>query len=137
MHAEILHAGHRPGADDLAACRRLMRGGSKSFFAASLLLPSRVRAPATALYAFCRLADDAIDLGDDSTAAMHELRQRLDAIYDGRPRPIDADRALACVVHARAVPRAWTPPSGLPLSALGDDGHGGFGPPRGPAASRR
>jgi phytoene synthase len=106
MHAETLHAGRRPGADDLAACRRLMRGGSKSFFAASLLLPARVRAPATALYAFCRLADDAIDLGNDSQAATHELRQRLDAIYDGRPRPIDADRALAGVVHGHAVPRA-------------------------------
>jgi phytoene synthase len=83
-----------------------MRGGSKSFFAASLLLPSRVRAPASALYAFCRLADDAIDLGDDPYAAMHELRQRLDGIYAGTPRDIPADRALSCVVHQYGVPRA-------------------------------
>ena len=34
---------------DLEACRRLMRGGSRSFFTASLMLPPRVRAPATAL----------------------------------------------------------------------------------------
>ncbi|MEY3251317.1 MAG: hypothetical protein RL227_290, partial [Pseudomonadota bacterium] len=34
---------------DLEACRTLMRGGSKSFFTASLLLPARVRGPATAL----------------------------------------------------------------------------------------
>jgi hypothetical protein len=46
---------------DLAACRTLLRGGSRSFHAASLLLPRSVRDPATALYAFCRLADDAID----------------------------------------------------------------------------
>jgi phytoene synthase len=111
MHADARTPPARPGVDDMAACRRLMRGGSKSFFAASLLLPARVRAPATALYAFCRLADDAIDLGTDSAAAMHALRQRLDAIYDGRPQPIDADRALACVVHAHGVPRA-------PLDAL-------------------
>ena len=47
---------------DLRDCEALMRTGSKSFFAASLVLPGRVRAPATALYAFCRLADDTIDL---------------------------------------------------------------------------
>ncbi len=51
---------HMPGID-LAACEELMRGGSKSFFAASSLLPQRVRMPAIALYAFCRVADDAID----------------------------------------------------------------------------
>ncbi len=91
---------------DLAACRALMRGGSKSFFAASLLLPARLRAPATALYAFCRLADDAIDMGDDAHAAMRDLENRLDAIYAGRPGALDADRALAHVVHRFSVPRA-------------------------------
>ena len=55
-------------ADDLVACEALMRGGSKSFFAASRVLPARVRAPAIALYAFCRVADDAIDLADDPAA---------------------------------------------------------------------
>lgn len=91
---------------DLAACRALMRGGSKSFFAASLLLPARLRAPATALYAFCRLADDAIDMGDDAHAAMRDLQARLDGIYAGRPGVLDADRALAHVVHRFGVPRA-------------------------------
>ena len=97
MHADPGH--------DLQACRRLMRGGSKSFFAASLLLPARVRAPATALYAFCRLADDAIDLGDDAHAAMVALRERLDGIYAGTPADIDADRALACAVRRHDIPR--------------------------------
>ncbi len=92
-------------ARDHEACRRLMRGGSKSFFAASLLLPARVRTPACALYAFCRLADDAVDLGDDAHAAMAVLRERLDAVYANRPADIDADRALADVVHRHAVPR--------------------------------
>jgi 15-cis-phytoene synthase len=90
---------------DLRECRKLMRGGSKTFFAASLLLPARVREPASALYAFCRLADDAIDLGDDPAAAMTELRGRLDAVYAGRPGPVPADRALARVVHRHGVPR--------------------------------
>ena len=94
------------GLSDLAACRALMRGGSKSFFAASRLLPARLRAPATALYAFCRLADDAIDEGGDAVVAMRALEYRLDAIYAGRPTDIDADRALAHVVHCYGIPRA-------------------------------
>ena len=101
MHAE---ASTLP-AWDQAACRRLMRGGSKSFFAASLLLPQRVRGPATALYAFCRRADDEIDLGEDPHAAMAWLRHRLDDVYDGRPQDIDCDRALAAIVHACRIPR--------------------------------
>ena len=91
---------------DARARRALMRGGSKTFFAASLLLPARVREPATALYAYCRLADDAVDLGSDPHAAMRDLSARLDAIYAGRPGPEDADRALAQVVHRFAIPRA-------------------------------
>jgi 15-cis-phytoene synthase len=86
--------------------RGLMKGGSKTFFAASLLLPPRVRGPATALYAFCRIADDLIDLGSDPHAEMRGLQTRLDALYDGRPGPHAADRALAPVVHRHAIPRA-------------------------------
>ena len=91
---------------DLQACRRLMRGGSKSFFAASLVLPPRVRAPATALYAFCRVADDAIDLSEQPAQALDGLRQRLDAVYAGTPQAIVADRALARVVERFAIPRS-------------------------------
>jgi 15-cis-phytoene synthase len=90
---------------DLNACRALMRGGSKTFFAASLLLPTRVRAPASALYAYCRLADDAIDEGADPHLAMSLLQHRLDGIYAGRPGDEDADRALCQVVHRYAIPR--------------------------------
>lgn len=94
-------------ASDLAACRALLRGGSRSFHAASLLLPRRVRDPATALYAFCRLADDAVDLcGEDRFAALASLRERLDRAYAGRPLPVPADRALAGVVARFGVPRA-------------------------------
>ena len=93
------------GQRDLQACRTLMRGGSKSFFAASLVLPPRVRAPATALYAFCRVADDAIDLGGDPATALASLKQRLDGVYAGAPQPIAADRALADVVARHAIPR--------------------------------
>ncbi|GAC1340622.1 MAG: phytoene/squalene synthase family protein [Acetobacteraceae bacterium] len=91
-------------AADLAACRSLLRGGSRSFYAASLLLPGRVRRPATALYAFCRIADDLIDHGDP-VPALAQLHRRLDAIYAGRPAPDPADRALAVVVERCGIPR--------------------------------
>jgi phytoene synthase len=93
---------------DLAACRDLLRQGSRSFFAASLLLPRRVHRPALALYAFCRVADDLIDADGDGpgpTAALVGLRARLDAIYAGRPQPFAADRALAAVVLRHAIPQ--------------------------------
>ena len=48
---------------DLAACHAAIRTGSLSFHAASKLLPRKVRDPALALYAFCRIADDAVDDG--------------------------------------------------------------------------
>jgi 15-cis-phytoene synthase len=91
---------------DLAACRALLRHGSKSFFAASLLLPRAVREPATALYAFCRVADDAIDTSDAPLAAVADLTRRLDGIYAGTPDDDACDRALAGVVRTFHIPRA-------------------------------
>ncbi|MDC1258667.1 squalene/phytoene synthase family protein, partial [Planktomarina temperata] len=46
-------------------CRNVIRTGSLSFHAASKLLPASVRDPALALYAFCRLADDEVDEGQN------------------------------------------------------------------------
>ncbi len=95
---------------DMAACREAIRHGSLSFHAASRLLPARVRDPALALYAFCRLADDAVD--DAAThpqakvAAVLRLRDRLDRVYAGRPRNAPADRAFAAVVADHDMPRA-------------------------------
>ena len=92
-------------AADLAACRRLLRAGSKSFYIASLLLPMAIRDPACALYAFCRLADDAVDVDGGGLQAVARLRDRLDRIYAGTPLAIAADRALARVVVSHAIPR--------------------------------
>jgi phytoene synthase len=96
---------------DLAACRTLLCSGSRSFRAASLLLPRSVRDPATALYAFCRVADDAIDHDSGRVAAVARLRERLARAYEGRPLPIPADRALSVVLARFAIPR--TLPEGL------------------------
>ena len=114
-------------ADDLAACRQLIRHGSHSFFLASLLLPRRIAVPATALYAFCRVADDLIDVAAgadvarggpparggasdraarDAAEAVEALRERLDLVYAGRPGPAAEDRALAEVVARFAIPRS-------------------------------
>ncbi len=95
-------------AADLARCTELLRHGSKSFFAASRLLPARVRAPTTALYAFCRQADDAVDdvRPGDARAAVDALRSRLDAVYAGRPRSSPVDRLFARVVERFEIPRA-------------------------------
>jgi 15-cis-phytoene synthase len=90
---------------DAQACRELMRGGSKSFYLSSLALPQRVRAPATALYAFCRVADDAIDNSAEPARALADLQARLDAVYAGTPRADVADRALAAVVSDARLPR--------------------------------
>jgi phytoene synthase len=93
-------------ARDHAQCRAAIRQGSRSFFAASLLLPAAVREPAYGLYAFCRLSDDAIDLGGGAPGALERLRDRLGRIYDGRPLPLAADRAMAEVVRRFSIPRA-------------------------------
>ncbi|WP_373504442.1 squalene/phytoene synthase family protein, partial [Aestuariivirga sp.] len=70
---------------DLAACRQMIRAGSKTFYTASLLLPQRICDAARSLYAFCRVADDAVDGSADSRAAVDELLDRLDRIYRGTP----------------------------------------------------
>lgn len=91
---------------DMAVCRELLRHGSRSFHAASYLLPHRVRDPATALYAFCRVADDAVDGTADADEVLVELEYRLGRIYAGRPVAAAADRAFAQVVSEHAIPRS-------------------------------
>ena len=93
-------------AEDMAACRAMIRTGSLSFHAASRLLPARVRDPALALYAFCRVADDDVDEVQDKAHAVLRLRERLDLIYAGRPEQRPSDRAFAAVVADFDMPRA-------------------------------
>jgi 15-cis-phytoene synthase len=92
-------------AADSSACREALRGGSRTFHASSMVLPGRVRRPAVALYAFCRMADDAIDNGRDRHAALEDLEARLSAIYEGTPARFAADRAFADCVSRFSIPR--------------------------------
>lgn len=93
-------------AADIDACKRILAAGSKSFAAASLLLPKRIRDSAAAFYAFCRIADDLVDFSDDPKLAVVELGARVDRIYAGSPDDDPVDRAFARVVEAHAIPRA-------------------------------
>lgn len=92
--------------DDLDYCREAIRHGSLSFHAASKLLPAKVRDPSLALYAFCRLADDEVDLKAEKAEAVLRLRDRLDAVYAGRPKDAPPDRAFAAIVEDFEMPRA-------------------------------
>ena len=92
-------------AADVAACRRVLRLHSRSFHAASLMLPKAVRDPASVLYGFCRLADDAVDVHGGRAEAIQRLHERLARAYAGRPLPEPADRALAAVLLRHGIPR--------------------------------
>ena len=92
-------------AEDLHDCRGQLRAGSRSFHAAAHLLPGSFCRPASALYAFCRIADDAVDCDPNPGRALQTLHARLDALYAGRPIDCAADRALAKVVKAHAIPK--------------------------------
>ena len=89
----------------MQACRAMLLGGSKSFHAASRLLPIAIRDPAIALYAFCRQADDVID-NDGGAGSLDWLRERLSLAYAGRPMAFAADRSFARIAERFAIPPA-------------------------------
>lgn len=104
MPRSLLKLNHAQPSD-FAACHRLLKGGSRSFFWASHLLWGGVRDPAVALYAFCRLADDAIDQDGGDRETIAYWYYRVDSLYQGRPHPFAPDRALADVVAAYGIPK--------------------------------
>ncbi len=98
------------GSADAKACRAILQRGSKSFFAATLLLPQRLCAPAAAIYAFCREADDVADAPGGIADGLAQLQRRLDFVYQTPtlvplPAPSAVDRALQQVVQAHRIPR--------------------------------
>ncbi len=93
-------------ADRWAECRRLIARHSRSFDLASRLLPRERRDEVAALYAWCRVGDDAIDLTPPSghRVAVERLRSELRAVYAGQRQE---DPLLACfqdVVERRRIP---------------------------------
>ncbi|WP_455371998.1 phytoene/squalene synthase family protein [Limibacillus halophilus] len=91
---------------DLARCRAIIREGSKSFHAASLLLPGSLRQSCCVLYAFCRLSDDAVDRESGGLVAVEQLRARLARAYAGEPEPLAVERALAALLRNHMMPPA-------------------------------
>ena len=89
-------------AEDRRACRRLLREGSKSFYAASMLLPSRVRDDAGAVYGWCRVADHAVDRTDRPAEALESIRKGLERVYVGRPQGA-VERAFADAVFRHRI----------------------------------
>ena len=97
--------GPADAAADIEACKAILAEGSKSFAAASRLLPRRMRDPAAVFYAFCRVADDLVDFSEEPAVAVEALGDRLDRIFAGEPDEDPVDRALARVVVEFEIPR--------------------------------
>jgi 15-cis-phytoene synthase len=92
-----------------AHARQVLAHHSKSFALAGKLLPRDCRDDAAVVYAWCRRADDAIDLAppEAHAAALATLRRELDDVY---AQGEIADPELAAfqqVVRRRRIPRRY------------------------------
>lgn len=105
------------------ACYEVIRNHSKSFSLASRLLPREVRDRAVAVYAWCRRADDAVDLAgrEDQEAALSILRDELEDIYAGRPVRGPALEAFRETVQERGIPKRYPEDllEGLDMDVMG------------------
>ncbi|HEX2874450.1 MAG TPA: phytoene/squalene synthase family protein [Polyangiaceae bacterium] len=89
--------------------RAIIRHHSKSFSLASMLLGSQTRNEAAGLYAYCRRADDAVDLVAPSLAAerVDALRLELDDVYAGRSLREPVLVEFQRLVFERGIPRDY------------------------------
>lgn len=81
-------------------CQQKAAASGSSFYYSFLFLPEEKRRAITALYAFCREVDDAVDECSDPALARTTLgwwRKELEAIYEGNPQHPVA-RALGAVL---------------------------------------
>lgn len=86
-----------------------IRKGSKSFWLASLLLGPELREDAAGLYAYCRRADDLIDLAppEQMPARVAELRAELERVYAGATLDEPEPRELQRLVFEKRIPREY------------------------------
>lgn len=96
---------------DARDCERIVRIHARTFAAASRFLPAPKRRAAFALYAFCRLADDLVDMAGagapsaDVARKLADYERQLNDALAGRPSgPVF--RELAHVVAAYDVPES-------------------------------
>ena len=97
---------------DLKECYDIIEKGSHSFYAASKVLPKKIRDSAIVLYSFCRIVDDSIDETTSKDKALKELFKRLDAVYEERPGDNPSDRCFSILVKFYEMPKQ------LPLALL-------------------
>jgi 15-cis-phytoene synthase len=86
---------------------RLTRKSRSNFFYAFLCLPRPQREAIYAVYAFCRIVDDAVDIGHDRAAQRKELerwRAEIVQVFEGRPNHPAAQR-LQEAVRLFKIPR--------------------------------
>ncbi|HVU52186.1 MAG TPA: phytoene/squalene synthase family protein [Polyangia bacterium] len=88
--------------------RDILRRRARSFSWAARLLPPELRWDATALYAWCRRCDDAVDRAPcaaSARGAVARLRGELDEVYGARELADPILAAFQEVVRRRALPR--------------------------------
>lgn len=93
----------------LAVCRQSIEHHSKSFAMASKVLPPGSRDSAAVLYAWCRHADDAVDLAPvrQQPAALQRLRDELDEVYGDADLADPVLGAFQKIVRAYRIPRDY------------------------------
>ena len=98
--------------NDLETCYEIIKKGSHSFYAASRILPRKVRDSAIVLYSFCRIVDDAIDNSESKALSLKKLLARLEKVYLGKPENYASDKCFAELVRFYEMPKA------LPMALL-------------------
>ncbi|MFQ5521101.1 MAG: squalene/phytoene synthase family protein, partial [Candidatus Methylomirabilia bacterium] len=76
-------------------CSSLTKRSRSNFYFAFLFLPRNQREAMYAVYAFCRIVDDVVDLGGDPEVRRHELarwRQEVARCFEGVPEEPVAQR---------------------------------------------
>ncbi len=110
-------------AIELAPFHAAIERHSKSFALASRLLPRAHRDHAAIVYAWCRRADDAVDVQQpaQSRDAVNVLKRELDAIYAGQALSDPVAAAFQQVVRARGIPKHYPAEllAGLEMDAAG------------------
>ncbi|VTS02295.1 phytoene/squalene synthase family protein [Tuwongella immobilis] len=87
--------------------RQTIQKHSKSFSLAAALLPAAARRRAEALYAWCRMVDDSVDLAEDprqAAAFLEQLRDDIERIQQQHPPTIAAGERLLQIVQECQLP---------------------------------
>jgi phytoene synthase len=110
-------------SEALVLCRASIAKNSKSFTLASRLLPGSLKDEAAVVYAFCRRADDAVDLAPkrEQAAAVSRLRRELDSIYAGETQSDAVLAAFQDVAALRGLPADYAHEllAGMEMDAAG------------------